>query len=29
LSLDKAKVVRETIRAVEASDEYTELVRIE
>jgi hypothetical protein len=29
LSLQKAKVVRETIRAIEASDEYPELIRIE
>lgn len=29
LSLEKAKVVRETIRAIEASDEYPELIRIE
>ncbi|MBC8871612.1 MAG: HEAT repeat domain-containing protein [Planctomycetes bacterium] len=29
LSLEKAKVVRETVRAIEASDEYPELIRIE
>jgi len=29
LSLDKARVVRETIRAIEASREYPELIRIE
>ena len=29
LSLEKAKVVREAIRAIEASDEYPELIRIE
>ncbi len=29
LSLDKAKVVRETIRAIDASQEYPELMRIE
>jgi hypothetical protein len=29
LSLDKARVVRETIRAIEASNEYPELIRIE
>jgi len=29
LSLDKARAVRETIRAIEASDEYPELKRIE
>ncbi len=29
LSLEKAKVVRETIRAIEASDEYPELICIE
>ena len=28
LSLDKAKIVRETIRAIEASDEHPELIRI-
>ena len=29
LGLQKAKVVRETIRAIEASNEYPELIRIE
>ena len=29
LSREKAKVVREAIRAIEASDEYPELIRIE
>ena len=29
LSLGKAKVVRETIRAIQASDEYPELMRVE
>jgi hypothetical protein len=27
LSLDKARSVRETIRAIESSDEYPELIR--
>jgi len=29
LSLDKAKIVRETIRAIEVSEEYPELIRID
>jgi hypothetical protein len=29
LGLEKAKVVRETIRAIEASDEYPELIHIQ
>ncbi len=29
LSLQKATVIRETIRAIEASNEYPELIRIE
>jgi hypothetical protein len=29
LGLKKAKVVRETIRAIQASDEYPELIRID